>query len=209
MFNTYVSLDTIKTKYYKARDFSLINITTKDTLFLRSEFKGGDTGLDAYSLNFYHTINAQKQNVVGIQKSELLFNNFLWSLNQVDNDKNKIVFDKKFQNFAIEDIVLSHENQKIQLNGTLFGSKNKDLRLDFTEVQLGEILPKLSRFKIDGALNGVVQLKQIDAVYQPTSSLKIDKLVVNDVALGNMNLNIQGDQSFQKFYIFATRIKSF
>ncbi len=201
LFNTYVSLDTIKTKYYKARDFSLINITTKDTLFLRTEFKGGDTGADAYSLNFYHTINAQKQNVVGIQKSELLFNNFLWSLNQVDNDKNKIVFDKKFQNFAIEDIVLSHENQKVQLNGTLLGSKNKDLRLDFTEVQLDEILPKLSRFKIDGALNGVAQLKQIDAVYQPTSSLKIENLVVNDVALGNMNLNIQGDQSFQKFYI--------
>ncbi len=201
LFNTYVSLDTIKTKYYKARDFSLINITTKDTLFLRTEFKGGDTGSDAYSLNFYHTINAQKQNVVGIQKSELLFNNFSWFLNQVDNDKNKIVFDKKFQNFTIEDIVLSHENQKIQLNGTLFGSQNKDLRLDFTEVQLDEILPEVSRLKIDGALNGVVQLKQIDAVYQPTSSLKIDKLVVNDVALGNMNLNIQGDQSFQKFYI--------
>lgn len=201
LFNTYVSLDTIKTKYYKARDFSLINITTKDTLFLRSEFKGGDTGTDAYSLNFYHTINAQKQNVVGIQKSELLFNNFSWFLNQVDNDKNKIVFDKKFQNFTIEDIVLSHENQKIQLNGTLFGNQNKDLRLDFTDVQLDEILPEVDRLKIDGALNGVAHLKQVDAVYQPTSSLKIERLVLNDVALGNMNLSIQGDQSFRKFYI--------
>jgi hypothetical protein len=33
-------LDSIKTKYYKIRDFSLINITMKDTLFFRSEFKG-------------------------------------------------------------------------------------------------------------------------------------------------------------------------
>jgi len=51
-------MDSIKTKYYKVRDFSLMNVTTKDTLFLRSEFKGGNQSQDYYNLNLYHTINA-------------------------------------------------------------------------------------------------------------------------------------------------------
>ncbi len=201
LYNAYISLDSIKTKYYKARDFSLINITTKDTLFLRTEFKGGDNGKDAFSLNFYHTIDAARKNVVGIQKSELMFNDFLWYLNENENDNNKIVFDKKFQEFNVNDIVLSHENQKVQIAGDLLGKTYKDLSVNFTEVQLDKLLPKLDRFKLNGALNGVAHLKQIDAIYQPTSSLKINNLEVNDVALGNMNLDIKGNENFQKFYL--------
>lgn len=201
LFNTYISLDSIKTKYYKARDFSLINVTTKDTLFLRTEFKGGDLGTDNFSLNLYHTIDAQRQNVVGIQKSELQFNNFLWFLNEKDTDDNKIVFDKKFKKFSIDNIILSHENQKVNLNGDLISNTYKDLNLNFTEVQLDKLLPKLHRFKIDGLLNGTVNLKQNDAIYQPNSALRIDNLVVNDVVLGKMNLEIKGDNSLQKFYL--------
>ena len=57
LYNAYVELDSIKTKYYKIRDFSLINVTMKDTLFFRSEFKGGSKGEDYFNLNLYHTTN--------------------------------------------------------------------------------------------------------------------------------------------------------
>jgi hypothetical protein len=46
LYNAFIELDSIKTKYYKVRDFSLINVTMKDTLFFRSEFKGGSKGED-------------------------------------------------------------------------------------------------------------------------------------------------------------------
>ncbi|WP_309642129.1 translocation/assembly module TamB domain-containing protein [Flavobacterium sp.] len=201
LYNTYIALDSIKTKHYKVRDFSLINITTKDTLFLRTEFKGGDVGQDAYSLNLYHTIDAQKQNVVGIQKSELKFNDFLWYLNEKDSPDNKIVFDKKFKNFNIEDIILSHDNQKVRLYGVLKDKTYKDLNLSFNQVQLDRLLPRIDKFKMNGNLNGQINLKQNNSIYQPTSTLKIDSLKVNDIALGKMNLDIKGDENFQKFYL--------
>ena len=201
LFNTYVSLDSIKTKHYKVRDFSLINVTTKDTLFLRTEFKGGDIGQDGYNLNLYHTINAEKQNVVGIQKSELKFNDFLWYLNEKDTNDNKIVFDKKFKNFHIDQIMMSHDNQQIKLNGDLKDKTYKDLNLSFNEVHLDKLLPSLHRFTIDGNLNGNINLKENNAIYQPTADVKIDSLKINGVALGKMNLEIKGDDAFQKFYL--------
>ncbi len=205
LYNTYVSLDSINTKHYKVRDFSLINITTKDTLFLRTEFKGGDAGQDAYSLNLYHTIDAQKQNVIGIQKSELKFNEFLWFLNEKDTRNNKIVFDKQLKNFTIDDIILSHDNQNAKLYGTIKDKTFKDLSLSFHDVQLERLLPRMdNRFKTSGSLNGEINLKQNNSVYQPTSTLRIDKLNLNDIALGVMNLNITGDANFQKFYVNST-----
>jgi hypothetical protein len=201
LFNTFIELDSIKTKHYKIRDFSLINVTTKDTLFLRTEFKGGNEGQDSYNLNLYHTINEQKQSVVGIQKSELKFKDFLWYLNEQDSNDNKIVFDKQLKNFTIDNIIMSHEDQKISLAGMLKESTTKDLQLDFKNVQLDKLLPALSKFTIKGYLNGVVNLKQNNAVYQPTASVKIDSLHLNSVALGTLNLNIKGDDNFRKFYL--------
>ncbi len=84
LYNAYVELDSIKTKYYKVRDFSLINVTMNDTLFVRSEFKGGSKGEDFFNFNLYHTIDKNKNNIVGINKSELRFKNSMWYLNEKD-----------------------------------------------------------------------------------------------------------------------------
>ncbi|MFT3796340.1 translocation/assembly module TamB domain-containing protein [Flavobacterium sp.] len=201
LFNAYIALDSIKTKQYKIQDFSLINVTTKDTLFLRSEFKGGNQAQDYYNLNLYHTINKEKQSIVGIQKSELKFRDYLWHINENDTDDNKVVFDKALKNFTIDNIVMSHEQQKIEFDGTINGKTNKDLMLRFTDVELDKLLPSLDRFAIAGNMNGVVNFRENNAIYQPTSKIKIENLKLNAVDLGTMNLTIAGDESLSKFVV--------
>lgn len=201
LYKSYVQLDTIKTKYYKIRDFSLINNIVKDTLYFRTEFKGGNLGNDFYNLNLYHTINSENKNVVGLQKSEVQFKDYLWYINESDNNKNKIIFDKKLENFTFDDIRLSHENQSIDLNGILNGKDNKNLKLTFQNVNLNKITPDVEKFKFDGNVNGEIDFKQNFEVYQPTSSLEIEDLKVNDILLGKLNLEIKGDESLQKFYV--------
>jgi hypothetical protein len=201
LFNTYITLDSIKTKQYKVRDFSLINVTTKDTLFLRSEFKGGPKGKDFYNLNLFHTINRDKNNVVGIQKSEMMFKDYLWFLNEKELKNNTVTFDKNFKNFNIDNIIMSHENQKIELSGLLNGNDNKDLKLNFDNVEIDKILPVVDKFQFEGNLSGLVNLKQVDKIYQPTSSLKIQDLKLNKIELGNLILDIEGDNSFKKFVL--------
>ena len=201
LYNTYVQMDSVKTKYYKLRDFSLINATSKDTLSFRTEFKGGEKGKDFYNLNLYHTIDKNNQNIIGFSKSEMMFKDFLWYINEEKNEENKIIFDKDFKNFTFEDIVISHENQSIQLKGLIDGKSNKDLQLTFHDVNLNKITPTVKQFKFDGKLNGKVFLKQNTAIYQPTAALEIKDLLINDKALGNLDLNIKGNDDFSKFDI--------
>ncbi len=201
LYNSYVQMDSIITKQYKIRDFSLINATSKDTLSFRTEFKGGEKGNDYYNLNLYHTIDKNNQNILGFSKSEMMFKDFLWNINEEKNDKNKIIFDKDFKNFTFDDIVVSHENQSIQLKGLIDGLANKDLQLTFHDVNLNKVTPNVKQFIFDGKLNGKVFLKQNNAVYQPTADLEIKDLVLNDKALGYLDLNIKGNDDFSKFDI--------
>ncbi|WP_029273104.1 translocation/assembly module TamB domain-containing protein [Flavobacterium sp. KJJ] len=201
LYNAFVELDSIKTPYYKVRDFSLINVTSKDTLFVRSEFKGGEKGQDYFNLDLYHTIDKNKNNIVGIKKSEMKFKDYLWYLNENAEKDNQIVFDKNFKNFTIDNIVLSHENQKIDLNGIIKGSDYKDIVLNFEDVDINKITPLTSKFVFNGNMNGNINYKQNKNVYQPTASIVIDHLNLNKIELGTLNFDISGDETFKKFTI--------
>jgi hypothetical protein len=173
----------------------------KDTLFFRSEFKGGPKGEDYYNLNLYHTINKDNNNVVGISKSEVKFKDYLWFLNENETPNNQIVFDKSFKNFNIDNIILSHEKQSISLMGAIKGTNVKDLKLSFKDVNLNQITPANKKFVVQGNINGEVNFKQNDNVFQPTSSIVIDNLNVNKTDLGTLNFEIEGDESLKKFTI--------
>ena len=201
LYNAFVELDSIKTKYYKIRDFSLINVTMKDTLFFRSEFKGGPNAEDYFNLNLYHTINKDNNNVVGISKSEVKFKDYLWFLNENETSDNQIIFDKSFNNFDIDNIILSHEDQSISIDGVFKDTTVKDLKLSFNDVDLNQITPTNNKFVVHGNLNGEVNFKQNKDIYQPTASIVIDKLNVNKIDLGTLNFDIEGDESLRKFAI--------
>ncbi|WP_264564528.1 translocation/assembly module TamB domain-containing protein [Flavobacterium sp. N3904] len=204
LYNAYIELDSIKTKMYKIRDFSLINVTSKDTLFFRTEFKGGSKGEDYFNLDLYHTINKENKNVVGFSKSEIKLKNSLWFLNELNKPNNRIVFDKELKEFNLEDFILSNKRQEISLNGLFRGKDYKDFKVKFKDVNVNEFTSAQESFKIFGNLNGEVNYKQNKLEYEPTASLVIDSLNVNDYDLGVLNFNIKGDKEFKKFLVYST-----
>ncbi|MEL6484429.1 MAG: translocation/assembly module TamB, partial [Bacteroidota bacterium] len=187
LFNTFLSVDDMSTVYYDFKDFSLINTTLKDTLFFRTEFKGGSDLNDSYNLNFYHTFNKQDKSVIGLKKSELRFKENLWVLNKEGNDKNKVIINRTLDSIQIEDVVMDNNNsEQIKLRGQLADSTYKNLDLQFKLVSLDKITPSIDSLKLDGGVNGFLNILQKDGKYLPTSSLKIDDFAVNDMLLGNL-----------------------
>jgi len=201
LYNAYVSVDSVKTKYYKAADLNIINVTARDTMFVRTEFKGGAALSDEFRLNFYHTIDRNRNSVVGIDRSEVKFKDFQWLLNEKGAGDNKIVFDKKLHDFTIDNIVMSHEGQYARLAGVIRGRDYKDLQLAFRDVQLNKVTPDLAKFSVDGKINGTVNFKQDKGAFQPTASLEIEGLMVNGNDMGRLNLDVRGDETLKKFYV--------
>ena len=204
LYNTYIELDSLNTQNYKISEFSLINLTLNDTLFVRTEFKGGDKAKDKFDLNLYHTINKEKQSIVGFKKSDITFKNFQWYINENETDGNTIIFDKQFKNFNFNQLTLSHNNQFIDFNGIMNGDTYKDLNFTFNDVDISKITPDIKNISLGGNLNGNIKFKQDNLVYEPSTNLTIDGLQLNNDELGNLKLKVFGDENFKKFNVDAS-----
>jgi hypothetical protein len=204
LFNTYVSIDSIQTKVYKISDFNLINITKKDTLYVRTEFKGGNTNNDYYNIDAYHTIDNQKNNVIGLLKSELKFKDDLWFLNEANNKSNRIVFNNAFTDFNFDDFLLTNEEQKISFYGAINSKSDKDLELNFSQVDIGKIIPEIENFVMEGNLNGKVSFKERNKIIEPLASIDVEDLKANNILLGNLDLDITGNTDLNSFDIIST-----
>ena len=199
IYNAYITVDSIKNSTYKIADFNLINLTLNDTLFVRSEFKGGPNSEDTYDLNLYHTINEEKQSIVGFKKSEIKFKDYLWFINEQETEDNKIVFDKKFKDFDFQKLTLSHNDQRIDFFGSMRDSTYKDFNLSFDDVDLNKVTPNLDSLSFGGKINGNIQYKQDNKKYDPISHLTIDSLKINQFLLGDLDFKIEGNENFNQF----------
>lgn len=199
LYNTYIEMDSIRTKNYKVADFSLINVTMNDTLFFRTEFKGGNKNEDNYSLNLYHTIDENKESVVGFKKSEVNFKDYLWFINENESNDNKIVFDKGLKNFDFQNFRISHKNQNMMFNGKMRDSTYKNFNLTFKDVDLDKITPSLDSISIEGRLNGFAKYEQDNSYHKPLSDIKINNLQINKYPVGDLYLLVEGNESLNEF----------
>ncbi|MFC4220540.1 translocation/assembly module TamB domain-containing protein [Flagellimonas marina] len=200
LFNTFVSVEDMSTNYYDIKDFSLINTTLKDTLFFRTEFKGGSEYNDSYNLNFYHTFNENNKSVIGLKKSDVSFKGNTWVLNKDGNSQNKVIINRTLDSIRIEDVVMDNKNrEQIRLRGEIADSTYKDLDLQFKIVSLNKITPAIDSLKLNGSVDGFLNILQKDGKYLPTSSLNISNFSVNDIRLGDLELGIFGNNDLTEF----------
>lgn len=201
LFNTFVEVGTIDAGFYTVKDFNLINSTIKDTLFFRTEFKGGKNIEDAYNLNFYHTFNKDNQSVVGLKKSDLSFKGNTWFLNEENNNENRVVINKDLDSIIVEKIKMTHNDEEINLRGQLIDTTYKDLNLEFKSVDLNKVTPAIDSLTLGGIVNGDLHFLQKKDVYFPTSSLTIDQFQINDKLLGDFAFDIAGNQSLTNYNV--------
>ncbi|WP_425236697.1 translocation/assembly module TamB domain-containing protein [Ulvibacterium sp.] len=202
LFNTYVSVADLSTSYYDVKDFSLINTTLKDTLFFRTEFKGGSEFDDSYNLNFYHTFNQENKSVIGLKRSDVSFKGNQWILNKEGNRQNKVILNRTLDSIWIEEIVMNNEEQEqIRLKGQLADSTYKDLELQFKIVSLNKITPSIDSLKLQGEVNGTLNVLQKDDVYLPSSNLAIADFAVNDMRMGDLTIGIVGNRDLTDFVV--------
>lgn len=203
IYNTYFEADSVATDLYNFSEFSFINVTQRDTLYIRSEFRGGKNNNDVFNLNLFHTINEKGKSVVGIQKSDFKFRENTWYINESNNRNNKIVFDDQFRNFTIDSLVMNHENEEIRLSGTMRDSTYKNFKMEFDNVDIAKITPEIDSLSLAGTLNGDLDLLQENGAYYPNTSMTIDSLHVNDTFLGNLRMNVDGNRDLTNYAVNA------
>ncbi|MGB6150937.1 MAG: translocation/assembly module TamB domain-containing protein, partial [Pricia sp.] len=202
LFNTFISVGDLSNNYYDVKDFNLINTTLKDTLFFRTEFKGGSDFNDSYNLNFYHTFNADNKSVIGLKTSDVSFKGNTWTLNKDNDNKNKVIINRTLDSINIQEIVMNNnQEEQIRLRGELADSTYKDLELQFKIVSLSKIAPAIDSLKLQGEVNGTLNILQKDDIYLPSSNLGIEDFSINDIRVGDLSIGIVGNKDLTDFSV--------
>src|SRR5690606_27538904 len=141
------------------------------------------------------------KSVVGVKKSDITYKGHVWYLNEKNDRLNKVSFDDNFNEIHIDSLVLSHQNEMIQVAGMMRDSTYKDLRLMFSNVDVGKITPEIDSLQVSGNLNGKLDFLQKDGVYFPNSSLTIDDVIINDILFGNLDLAVEGNEDLTRYDI--------
>lgn len=192
LFNAQVSIDSINTNYYDISKFKLVNVTLNDTLFFTSEFQGGKKSTEKYDFSFYHTLTENDESVFGIFNSMAKIKETPWLFNEKNNRKNKIVYNRKTNQYKIEDIVISSKNQKVNIFGE--GSSLSDhINFDFKNVNLSKIIPDIESLKVDGIVNGAITYVKQNKQIKPQANFTIDNFKLNDIEQGNAHVMVVGE----------------
>ena len=198
IFNTYVELDSLNTPFYSANDFSLINFTLNDTLYIKSEFNGGKQNEDTFDFNLFYTKEGDNS-VVGLKPSFINFKSVPWKLNALNNSKNKLVFDADFNKVSILDMDISHMDEKLILSAQAQDSLFGNLNLKFNNVDLAKVTPEIDSLQLGGTINGDLNIIKQNKIYIPKSLLTIDDFEVNKFNLGAFNADIKGNTSLTNY----------
>ncbi|WP_337251659.1 translocation/assembly module TamB domain-containing protein [Maribacter halichondriae] len=159
---------------------------------------------DSYNLNFYHTFNEDNKSVIGLKKSDVSFKGNTWVLNQEGNSKNKVIINRTLDSISIQEIVMNNNVQEqIWLNGQMADSTFKDLQLQFKIVSLNKITPAIDSLKLQGEVNGTLNVFQKDGIYLPSSNLGIEDFSINNMRMGDLNIGIAGNRDLTEFVVNA------
>ncbi|WP_243878595.1 translocation/assembly module TamB domain-containing protein [Winogradskyella pelagia] len=206
VYNTYIEIDSLNAAGYKASQFRLVNVTKRDTLLIKSQFKGGINNRDDFDLNLFYTIDEENKSVIGFKKSDFKFKEFDWFINSEKDTLNKIRFDRQFKTFDIFPIVINQGNEEISISGKITDNINKNIKVNFRDVELEKITPRIDSLDLQGVVNGYVDLEQTQGIYLPKSDINIGTFFVNDFDMGDLTAKVVGNNSLTEYNVDVSLI---
>ena len=205
IFNSYISIDSLITGVYNFSDINIINKVKSDSLFYKLKAKGGKTFNDEFNLNFVTHTNEKKDSFeVLIDKSDIVFNNCIWKINESKSKDYGLVFSNKFKSLnIINPISIENDSSSIQLYGNILDKNNKDLFLDIVNLNLSKIIPKSKKYKLDGVMNSKIRVYQKNGKYLPILNLDINDLIFNETEFDNLSLQLTSNSKFSKLFLVS------
>ena len=207
LINTSVKIDSIVTPFYKTSQFSFINQTQNDTLFVRANIKGGPTNTDDFDLKFYQTSTEKKELIFGFLPSTITFKEYDWKLGKENSTQNRLIIQEGFRNFEFDSISVVHEDAYFKLNGIVRDSTYKNIQLDLNKIELAKITPIIDSLELNGIVDGKLSLLQEKGLYSPNLDAQIYDFTANNFSYGDFSLFADGDERFTRFNFIASLIK--
>jgi len=195
----HLEFDELKSEWFQASEFNLVNSAVNDTLFFKAEYDNPDTQQAKNNLNFFFTFDKNQRPVVGIQSSVFSYKDHLWDINsKLDS---RLFFDDL--GYTLEPTIFSNASSELTV-----GIEKKDhqvIKADFKKVRLSDLSPTNAKLHLDGLANGSFILRNDTNFLDSDSHMTIDDFTLNGVDLGAATLELKANSRESYALSFITQ----
>ena len=193
LYNTYLKFERLKHPRFPVEEMYLISTAIKDTLFFRSEFRGGTLDNDRFALNFYHVMAEPEISHFGIKPSSIQYRNVPWAINPENKSNQQIRVHRSKGAVTIPDIYATSDNQAVRLSGTYANANQMKVALDLRNIVLERFLPFIPNFDLTGVSSMTLDYERSEARNAMQLNGGIDNFSVNGVELGELYISTLGN----------------
>ena len=189
--NLFIASDRVDlTENLYVKNVNIANILSKDSLNLNIKLSDKDA-INQLDLNGLVEFNSKTFASLSILPSDIVINREVWKI----QEKVKIGFDKG--RTSIENFELFRNNQLLTINGVISTNPKDELLLGFNNFNLTTFNPlsQASGISLKGELNGNAKLSSIGKTPKIEADIKVDSLNFNNVAIGDLTMNAELDNS--------------
>ncbi|XCI74798.1 MAG: translocation/assembly module TamB domain-containing protein [Flavobacteriales bacterium] len=193
--------------------FKNINLTTKqknDILLINTRFLATLAGTEQeVDLNFYKSggWNSKESTfVIVLQRSRITINGYDWWINDQNNHHSNLVkIDLKKKRYTIDKLTFTSETQNLTVSTEIIGNNYKMAQGTFDQVQLKQPIPtKEEGLIIDGVAHGNFFIENSGDDLNPKIDMKVNQLVINDIVLGDLNINTSYNEKNKLYQLNIT-----
>ena len=124
-----------------------------------------------------------------------------------------MVYDPEIDTYAIDNFNLESGDQQIKMAGLLSGKQTQNIDLNFNNVNLFDVTPTMDSVRVDGKLNGNIQLRPVNDKVLPIAELVVNYFSINDDYYGDFEFNASSDDNIRNYnfetYLINSGLKTF
>ncbi len=189
IYNLYVKSDSVATGFYTFSDIKAINLTIKDTIYLKLKSKGGAHANDRFNLSAKYHLDSLSALRFTLTESQIFYNNKTWTISP-ETHTNRIDYYFSKDSLFINDLGIAHDNEALRLWG-YETEKTRDITLKINDLKIRGILPETEGFAFDGMMNLSLKSGKNNGRVFYNAGGEVLQLQWNGIPLGDLAINIK------------------
>jgi len=186
IYNLYIQSDSLTSSVYSIRNIRAINLSIRDTVYLKLKANGGIQNRDTFNITGFYVLDSSRILRYSFMPSLLKINNIPWKI-KPGKKSGEILYDLKNARLSIDNIRLKHQSEQI----TLYGydrPTERNITLNIHQLKLNNIIPRMEMFRFDGLTNGNIQARKKNGNVFYNARITVEDFKFNDTPMGDVNL---------------------
>lgn len=196
IYTSFLSADEIRVNSLVANEIFMISTPFNNESKVRIEGVLNNKKSNSFEANLSYTLK-DKKTIVDLSKFKINNQKVSWELNS--ENSGKFIFNSLTNSFNLEQVLINNADQNVSLSGNYKSKNDFDFQIKTNNVLLQDVLPEIENFELKAKLDSEISFYKTPLRNDSEVKMKFSNLNVNDIELGDLLVNSEGNTGLSSY----------